>query len=154
REPSPLAISSPSIAPTPAAAPLRILVAEDNPVNQLVALRLLERLGCKAEVVGNGREALERLEGGAYDVLLLDIQMAEMTGLEASRGICLRWPPERRPRIIGMTAEAMREDRESCLAAGMDDYLVKPVRLEELARALGKPRAANGHGSSGEGPAA
>jgi CheY-like chemotaxis protein len=130
--------------------PLRILVAEDNPVNQLVALRLLERLGYAADVVGNGREVLERLEQAPYDVVLMDIQMPEMNGLEASRAICARWPAERRPRIIAMTAEAMREDRESCLAAGMDDYLVKPVRLEELALALGKQRPADGHGPSGE----
>jgi CheY-like chemotaxis protein len=113
-------------------------------------VRLLERLGYAADVVGNGREALERLERAAYDVVLMDIQMPEMNGLEASRAICTRWPAERRPRIIAMTAEAMREDRESCLAAGMDDYLVKPVRLEELALALGKQRPTDGHGSSGE----
>jgi len=74
--------------------------------------------------------------------------MPEMNGLEASRAICTRWPPERRPRIIAMTAEAMREDRESCLAAGMDDYLVKPVRLEDLALALGKQHPTDGRGSS------
>jgi signal transduction histidine kinase/CheY-like chemotaxis protein len=149
REQSPLQTSSPSIAPTPAPAPLRILVAEDNPVNQLVALRLLERLGYHAEVVDNGREVLERLARDAYDVVLMDLQMPEMNGLEASRAICARWPAERRPRIIAMTAEAMREDRESCLAAGMDDYLVKPVRLEELALALGKQRSSDGHGPPG-----
>jgi CheY-like chemotaxis protein len=147
REPSPLQTSSPSSAPTPAR--LRILVAEDNPVNQLVAVRLLERLGYAADVVGNGREVLDRLERVTYDVVLMDIQMPEMNGLEASRAICARWPAERRPRIIAMTAEAMREDRESCLAAGMDDYLVKPVRLEDLALALGKQRSSDGHGSPG-----
>jgi signal transduction histidine kinase/CheY-like chemotaxis protein len=149
-EQPPLASSSPSLAPTPAPMPLRILVAEDNAVNQLVALRLLERLGYEADVVANGREALERLEQATYDVVLMDVQMPEMNGLEASRAICARWAPGRRPRIIAMTAEAMREDRESCLAAGMDDYLVKPVRLEELALALGRQRPADGHGLSGE----
>ncbi len=147
-ESSPPATQS-SIAPAPTASALRILVAEDNPVNQLVALRLLERLGYQADLVRNGREVLERLEEHAYDVVLMDIQMPEMNGLEAARAICARWGAERRPRIVAMTAEAMREDRESCLAAGMDDYLVKPVRLEELALALGKQRPADGHGPSG-----
>jgi signal transduction histidine kinase/CheY-like chemotaxis protein len=154
REQPPLPTSSPPLVPTPAGAPLRILVAEDNAVNQLVAVRLLERLGYQADVVGNGREALERLEQAAYDVVLMDIQMPEMNGLEASRAICARWAPGRRPRIIAMTAEAMREDRESCLAAGMDDYLVKPVRLEDLALALGKQRPGDGYGPPGDGTTA
>jgi signal transduction histidine kinase/DNA-binding response OmpR family regulator len=148
------AASSSPIPPTPTATPLRILVAEDNPVNQMVALRLLERLGYGADVVGNGREVLERLERAAYDVVLMDVQMPVMNGLEASRAICARWPAERRPRVIAMTAEAMQGDRESCLGAGMDDYLVKPVRLEELARALGKYHRADGHGPSERAPAA
>jgi len=118
--------------------PLRILLAEDNSTNQKVALRLLERLGQTADVVENGRQVLEHLERDRYDVILMDVQMPEMDGLEASRAICGRWPSGRRPRIIAMTAEAMLGDRERCLAAGMDDYIVKPVRLEELARALGR----------------
>jgi signal transduction histidine kinase/CheY-like chemotaxis protein/HPt (histidine-containing phosphotransfer) domain-containing protein len=118
--------------------PLRILLAEDNSTNQKVALRLLERLGQSADVVENGREVLERLERERYDVVLMDVQMPQMDGLEASRAICARWPSGKRPRIIAMTAEAMLGDRERCLAAGMDDYIVKPVRLDELARALGR----------------
>ncbi len=141
----PSAASSAPITPTPMTPRLRILLAEDNPVNQRVALRLLERLGYEADVVGDGREVLERLESAAYDVVLMDVQMPEMNGLEASRAICARWPAERRPRIIAMTAEAMQGDRETCLGAGMDDYLVKPVRLEELARALGKHHVSEGH---------
>jgi len=121
-----------------AAAPLRILLAEDNSVNQMVALRLLERLGHTADVVGNGREAVERLAASRYDVVLMDVQMPEMDGLEASRAICARWPSGERPRIVAMTAEAMQGDRERCIAAGMDDYVVKPIRLEDLARALGQ----------------
>jgi len=120
--------------------PLRILVAEDNAVNQTVALRLLERLGYQADVSANGHEVLDRLDRGPYDVILMDVQMPGMDGLEASRAICARWPPRQRPRIIAMTAEAMEGDRERCLAAGMDDYVVKPVRLDELARALGRCR--------------
>jgi CheY-like chemotaxis protein/HPt (histidine-containing phosphotransfer) domain-containing protein len=126
--------------------PLRILLAEDNAVNQKVALRLLERLGFGADVVWNGREALEALERRRYDVVLMDVQMPELDGLDASRQICERWPAETRPRIIAMTANAMPEDREACLAAGMDDYVAKPIRPEELAKALKRvqPRRADG----------
>ena len=116
--------------------PLRILIAEDNPINQKVALRLLERLGHTADIAGNGREALDQLERSPYDVVLMDVQMPEMDGLEASRAICARWPAPERPRIIAMTAEAMQGDREKCLAAGMEDYIVKPVTRERLAEAL------------------
>ncbi len=120
--------------------PLRILLAEDNAVNQTVALRLLERLEHRADVAADGHQVLERLERAPYDVILMDVQMPVMDGLEASRAVCARWPPAQRPRIIAMTAEAMEGDRERCLAAGMDDYLAKPIRLEELRRALGECR--------------
>jgi two-component system, sensor histidine kinase and response regulator len=115
------------------AAPLRILVAEDSPVNQKVALRLLERRGHEAVVVGNGREALEALEDGAFDLVLMDVQMPEMDGLEATRTVRAR--EEGRGThipIVAMTAGAMAEDRERCLEAGMDAFLSKPVRSEEL----------------------
>ena len=115
---------------------LKVLLAEDNEVNRSVALRMLERLGYTADVAVNGREVLERLERSAYDVVLMDVQMPEMDGLEASRAICRRWPESRRPRIIAMTAEAMEGDRETCIAAGMDDYIAKPVDLALLRRAL------------------
>jgi CheY-like chemotaxis protein len=120
-----------------AAGRLRILLAEDNVVNQRVALRMLERLGHLADVATNGHEVLERLARIPYDVILMDVQMPEMDGLDASRAICARWPAAERPRIIAMTAEAMEGDRQSCLAAGMDDYIVKPVSLDQLRRALG-----------------
>ena len=120
--------------------PLRILLAEDNAMNQTVALRLLERLGYGADVVGDGRQALKRFDHAAYDVILMDVQMPEMDGLEASRAICARWAASERPRIIAMTAEAMQGDRDKCLAAGMDDYIVKPVTLDRLAAALAKCR--------------
>ncbi len=125
---------------TVASTPLRILLAEDNPINQNVAVRLLEKLGHSADIAGNGREALARLEEQPYDVVLMDVQMPRMDGLEASREICARWPPEQRPRIIAMTAEAMEGDRQKCLEAGMEDYLVKPVTLDQLRSALGKSR--------------
>ena len=120
--------------------PLRILLAEDNAINQKVALRLLERLGYEADIVGDGRQALARLDHAVYDVILMDVQMPEMDGLEASRAICARWAASERPRIIAMTAEAMQGDRDKCLAAGMDDYIVKPVTLDRLAAALAKCR--------------
>ncbi|HET6361756.1 MAG TPA: response regulator [Gemmatimonadota bacterium] len=118
--------------------PLRILIAEDNPINQNVAVRLLEKLGHSADIAANGQEALTRLEKQPYDVVLMDVQMPRMDGLEASREICARWPVNHRPRIIAMTAEAMEGDRQKCLAAGMEDYLVKPVTLDALRGALGK----------------
>ncbi|HZN12195.1 MAG TPA: response regulator, partial [Blastocatellia bacterium] len=129
--------------PVPAAAerPLRILLAEDNPINQRVALQLLERLGHRADVVVTGQEVIEALRRRAYDVVLLDVQMPEMDGLEAARRICREWPRERRPRLIAMTANAMPGDREECLAAGMDDYLSKPVQLADLRLALGRVAA-------------
>ncbi|MFH0881307.1 MAG: response regulator, partial [Lentisphaerota bacterium] len=121
--------------------PLRILLAEDNAVNQKVALRLLERMGYRADVAGNGLEAIEALERQPYDVVLMDVQMPEMDGLEASRRIQHDWPPGARPRIIAMTANAMQGDREKCLAAGMDDYLTKPIRTEALVEALSQTQA-------------
>ena len=126
--------------------PLRILLAEDNAVNQKLALRLLQQMGYRADVAGNGLEAVEAVERQTYDVVLMDVQMPEMDGLEASRQITWRWPPGRRPRIIAMTANAMQGDREMCLAAGMDDYLTKPIRVAELVGALSRsqPRPAEG----------
>jgi GAF domain-containing protein/CheY-like chemotaxis protein len=116
--------------------PVRILLAEDNVVNQKLAIRLLEKLGYRADVVGNGIEAIEALERQTYDLLLSDVQMPEMDGLEATRRILERWPPGERPWIVAMTAEAMSGDRERCLAAGMNDYLAKPIRVDELVAAI------------------
>ncbi len=118
--------------------PLRILLAEDNPTNQKLALRLLERLGYRAEVAANGLEALETLRQQSYDVVLMDVQMPEMDGLETSRCIRQEWPDKQRPQIIAMTANAMQGDREMCLKAGMDDYLSKPIQVKELIKALQK----------------
>jgi len=116
--------------------PLRILIAEDYVVNQKLALRLLAQMGYRADVAANGLEAIQALERQPYDVVLMDVQMPEMDGLEATRQICGRWSGEARPRIIAMTANAMQGDREICLAAGMDDYISKPIRVEDLVQAL------------------
>jgi len=115
--------------------PLSILLAEDNVVNQKVALRLLERLGYRADLAADGIEVLEALARRRYDVVLLDVQMPRMDGLEVAR--CIRqWPREKRPRLIAMTANAMQGDREECLGAGMDDYIAKPIHLQVLQAAL------------------
>ncbi|AFZ11214.1 multi-sensor hybrid histidine kinase [Crinalium epipsammum PCC 9333] len=121
--------------------PLRILLAEDNVVNQKVAIQLLKRLGYRADVVGNGCEALEALCHVPYDVVLMDMQMPEMDGIEATRRIIQNWQSVERPRIIALTANAMQGDKELCLQAGMDDYLSKPIRLENLVQALSKCQA-------------
>jgi CheY-like chemotaxis protein len=113
-------------------------VAEDNAINQQVALSFLERLGYRADVAANGLEVLQSLQRQPYDVVLMDVQMPEMDGLEATRRIRQDLGPEAQPRIIAMTANVMREDREACLAAGMEDYISKPIQVEELAAALVK----------------
>ncbi|HTL56655.1 MAG TPA: response regulator [Candidatus Limnocylindrales bacterium] len=116
--------------------PLRLLLADDNPINQKVGLSVLQKLGYRADLANNGLEVLKALEQKVYDLLFLDVQMPEMDGLETARQICRRWPPERRPCIIAMTGNALMGDREKCLAAGMDDYISKPVRIAELQSAL------------------
>jgi PAS domain S-box-containing protein len=132
---------------------LRILLAEDNAMNQKVALRLLEQLGYRADVAVNGVEAIEALERQPYDVVLMDVQMPELDGLDATRQICERWPEKTRPHIVAMTANALPEDREACFAAGMNDYVAKPIRAEELVAALKrvKPLASGNGGSDGVG---
>jgi signal transduction histidine kinase/CheY-like chemotaxis protein/ligand-binding sensor domain-containing protein len=116
--------------------PLRILVAEDNVINQKVTLLMLERLGYAADVAADGEETLAALRRQRYDVIFMDVQMPGMDGLEATRHIRDEWPVEERPRIIAVTASALQEDREACLSAGMDDFLSKPVLLEDLRLAL------------------
>ena len=116
--------------------PLRILLAEDNVVNQKVAIYMLARLGYRADVVANGVEVLVALQRQPYDVVLMDVQMPEMDGLEATRLICSQWPPEQRPHIIAMTANALAGDAEKCLAAGMNNYICKPVQIDRLVTAL------------------
>jgi signal transduction histidine kinase/CheY-like chemotaxis protein/HPt (histidine-containing phosphotransfer) domain-containing protein len=120
---------------------LRVLVAEDDVVNQRVAQLMLERLGQRPDVVGDGVEAVEAVRRTPYDLVLMDVQMPQLDGLEATRRIRDELPPERQPRIVAMTAGATSEDRERSLAAGMDDHLAKPVRRDELAAVLARAQA-------------
>ena len=122
--------------------PLRILLAEDNAINQQLALLTLERLGFRADMAGNGVEALEALQRQPYDVVLMDVQMPEMDGLEATRRIRTEFPVAQQPQIIAVTANAMPQDRALCLAAGMDNYISKPFQVKELVHALSQCRPA------------
>jgi CheY-like chemotaxis protein len=124
---------------------LRILVAEDNRVNQKVAFGLLQKIGCTADVVANGHEVLAALERIHYDVVFMDCQMPEMDGYEATQAIRRSEKDESKPcpwkaplHIVAMTANAMKGDREKCLAAGMNDYVSKPVRMAELHASLSR----------------
>ena len=149
--PEALAPVPPSDAPDLAVShPLRILLAEDNAVNQKLALRLLANLGYDADVAGDGREAVDAVERETYDVVLMDVHMPQLDGLEATRIIRSRdgKDGEGRLRVIAMTANAMTGDREACLAAGMDDYISKPIRMDELRAALAASPARDGNTAS------
>jgi len=126
---------------------LRILLAEDNQVNRKVALSMFRRLGYKADVASNGFEVLEALERQQYDVILMDIQMPEMDGLEATRRIRERWKPAIQPCIIAITAYALEGDREEFLDAGMNEYISKPIQIDELQMALERCEAKKAFGS-------
>ena len=125
--------------------PLRILLAEDNVVNQKLAMRLLQQMGYRAGLASNGVEAIECCARQPYDVVLMDVQMPEMDGLEASRRITAKWKQHERQRIVAMTANAMQGDREECLAAGMDDYVTKPIRVDALVEALNQVKTRHEH---------
>ncbi|WP_432142147.1 response regulator [Streptomyces sp. bgisy084] len=128
-------------------APLRILLAEDNLVNQQLIVRMVRKIGHSVDTVGNGAEALQSLRDTRYDVVLMDVQMPVMDGLDASRRIHQSLSAAARPYIIALTANAMSEDRDACLAAGMDDYLSKPLHSADLAEAL--DRVPHGHPTPG-----
>lgn len=116
--------------------PLKMLLAEDNMVNQKVAILMLERMGYTIEIANNGLEVLNNLAEKYYDIIFMDVQMPEMDGIEATQAIRARWPRDQQPRIIAMTASVMKGDREKCLEAGMDDFISKPVQLEDLQLAI------------------
>ena len=147
----PFRVADPAEASTPAAdvargpsvdlSSLRVLVAEDNRVNRILAVGQLARLGCTAAVANDGVEVIEALERERFDVVFMDVQMPRLDGLAATQRIRERWAPEERPWIIAVTANALAEDRERCLAAGMDGYLSKPVKVEALLEQLAVARA-------------
>jgi CheY-like chemotaxis protein len=137
--------STPTVSPmspltaAPQKQTVRVLLAEDNSINQKVALLQLARLGYRADVASNGLEAVEAVQRQDYDIILMDVQMPEMDGIEATRAIKAALAPGRSgPWIIALTAGAMKEDRERCLAAGMDDFLTKPMQSHDLVAALAR----------------
>src|SRR5207247_6705489 len=115
---------------------LRVLIADDNALNQNLLRRLVAKLGHSVEVVSNGREAVAAVAQQPYDAVLMDVLMPEMDGLAAAEAICRRWPRGNRPRLIALTAMAGPGDQERCLRAGFDDYMSKPVRMEDLTESL------------------
>ncbi|MBI4852050.1 MAG: response regulator [Acidobacteria bacterium] len=116
--------------------PLEILVAEDNLINQQIALKVLKKLGYASDIASNGLEVLKKLENKKYDLILMDVQMPEMDGITATRQICQLYPKENRPRIVAMTAGAMDAERQYCLDAGMDDFSTKPINIYKLQQIL------------------
>jgi CheY-like chemotaxis protein len=122
--------------------PLHILLAEDNPVNQRVAVRFLERIGYQIDTVANGLEAVEAVRRQPYDLVLMDVRMPELDGLEATRRIRAELPADQQPLIVAMTAYAYQEDLSECLAAGMNDTLTKPIQFDRLAGVLSKHTSA------------
>jgi CheY-like chemotaxis protein len=129
---APLRIAEPVGASSAIRSGPHVLVVEDNQVNRLVAERLLQRLGCTVDLAVNGVEALSKSQANRYDLILMDVHMPEMNGLEATARIRTTQSADNRCPIVAMTASAMSIDRERCLSAGMDDFFVKPVQLEDL----------------------
>ncbi|HXG45894.1 MAG TPA: response regulator [Gemmatimonadales bacterium] len=145
------AAARPGLPPAPRPAPLRVLLAEDNAVNQQLAVSLLERLGCRVEVAGSGREAVSLVARRPYDLVFMDCQMPEMDGYETARQIRASDAPSARVPIVALTASAVEGERERCLAAGMNDYLTKPISLEALAAMLASWTGAGPPGAPGAG---
>lgn len=142
-------VQAQSVAAAPAApGVLRVLIADDNALNQNLLKRLVGKLGHSVDVVATGREAVAAVAQQAYDAVLMDVLMPEMDGLAAAEAICRRWPRGNRPRLIALTALAAPGDQERCLRAGFDDYMSKPIRLDELTEAL---KSAEGYRTNREG---
>ena len=139
---------SPEIAPAQA---LRILIVEDNEVNLLVSLSMLRQLGYEAETARNGREALASLETRTFDLVLMDLEMPEMDGVEATRRIRSSLPAARQPHIVGLSAHALSSYRDKSLAAGMDDYVTKPFQVEDIRGLLARYPAAQRSAGAGQG---
>ena len=116
---------------------LRILLAEDDPVAQKAMVKLLNKIGFHADVVGNGLDAIRALQSRSYDVIFMDVQMPEMDGLKTAKAIRDRWPCKR-IRIIAVTSCSQKGDREMCIQAGMDDYIPKPAKQEDILASLGR----------------
>jgi CheY-like chemotaxis protein len=137
---SPRAGAAPDATPVPGRAwkDLKVMLAEDNPVNRRVGMSILTKAGVQAEIAENGRIAVEMCAAAPYDVIFMDCQMPEMDGYDAARAIRLNEPSGHRTVIIAMTADAMTGARERCMAAGMDDYIAKPVKPADLQSALQK----------------
>ena len=149
RKPEPCDSASASIRPSERS--LRVLLAEDNPVNQTLAMRILEKLGHKVQVVNNGKEAIGRAQAEDLDLIFMDVQMPEMDGLEATMAIrAAEAGTEKHVPIVAMTAHAMKGDREKCLSAGMDGYLSKPIRIDELKQAISEVEKTRTMGQSPE----
>ena len=124
--------------PEPNPRRLRVLLAEDDPMNQKVVACLLEKIGYEIDVVDNGHEAVEAVKRKRYDLVLMDIKMPVLDGLQATRKIIEQVPKSERPLIVALTAHVMVHQRETCLASGMDDFLAKPLRLQDLHAALNR----------------
>jgi CheY-like chemotaxis protein len=124
--------------------PLRILVAEDNPINIKLIKIVLGGLGYQPDMAGNGLEVLSALRRQRYDIVLMDVRMPEMDGIEATRRICQEWQPGQRPRIVALTAGVMPEERQACMDAGADDFLLKPAVRAQLIQALERCRPGQG----------
>ena len=137
----------PSTAQEAAPGSLRVLIADDNSLNQNLLKRLVGKLGHAVDVVSNGREAVAAVAQQPYDAVLMDVLMPEMDGLVAAEAICRRWPRGNRPRLIALTAMAGPGDQERCLRAGYDDYMSKPIRMEDLTESL---NAATGYRTNRE----
>lgn len=128
--------------------PIKILMAEDNNVNQMVGRKLIEKLGYRIDIVGNGLEAIEALKHKKYDLILMDQHMPEMDGVEATKIICKEWDKSLRPRITALTASALKEDKDRCFKAGMDGFLTKPIKISEIIEEIKKCKPQSGESTS------